>query len=298
MVEIQKRELTGSPGPHLLIIAGVHGDEFEPMACVRRLMHEVSPESLTGKLTLVPVANEAAFELGTRTAEDGLDLARVCPGREDGSITERTAHALSAVIRTADYFIDLHTGGTALTVWPLAGYKLHANLQVRETQRRMARAFNLPLVWGTDPNLEGRTLSVARDANIPAIYAEYLGGGRFEPDGVTAYVEGCLNVMAELGMLDRPRPDSHIEYEVEDERPSAGHMQICNLSPMTGFFEPAVRVGQRVAEGDLLGVVCDLLGGQRREVRISQNGIVLVLRTFCRVSEGDSLGVILEGVDD
>jgi predicted deacylase len=297
VVDIQKTIVTGSSGPHLLILAGVHGDEFEPMACVRRLMREVSPDELTGKLTLVPVANEAAFELGTRTAEDGLDLARVCPGRVDGSITERTAHALSALIRTADFLIDLHTGGTALTVWPLTGYKLHANLEVRETQRRMARAFNLPLVWATDPNLEGRTLSVARDANIPAIYAEYLGGGRVEPEGVTAYVEGCLNVMAELGMLDRPRPESRIEYEVEDHRESAGHMQICNLSPMTGFFEPAVEVGQRVAKGDLLGVVCDVLGEQRCEVRSSQTGIVLVLRTFCRVAEGDSLGVILEGVE-
>lgn len=294
MVEIKRTELSGSPGPHLLIIAGVHGDEFEPMACVRRLMREVDVASLRGKLTLVPVANEAAFALGARTAEDGLDLARTCPGRADGSVTEQTAHALSALIRTADYMIDLHTGGTALTVLPLAGYKLHADLEVRAAQKRMARAFNLPVLWGTDPNLEGRTLSVARDAGIPAIYAEYLGGGRFEPDGVTAYVEGCRNVMAELGMLDRQQPPSRIEYEVEDERPSAGHMQICNLSPMTGFFEPAVRPGQHVRQGDLLGAVCDVLGRERREVRTTQSGVILVLRTFCRVSEGDSLAVVLE----
>ena len=45
----------------------------------------------------------------------------------------------------------------------------------------MARAFNLPLIWGTDASLEGRSLSVARDAAVPAIYAEYLGGGVFSP---------------------------------------------------------------------------------------------------------------------
>jgi hypothetical protein len=37
-----------------------------------------------------------------------------------------------------------------------------------------------------------------------------------------------------------------------------------------------------------------VLGGQRVEVRTSQSGILLVLRTFCRVHEGDSLGVVLE----
>jgi predicted deacylase len=295
LIEIHRRVIASStPGPHLLITGGVHGDEFEPMACVRRLMSEIEPSRLRGKVTLVPVANEAAFALGMRTAEDGLDLARTCPGRPDGSITERTAHALSTLIRTADDYIDLHTGGTALTVLPLTGYKLHADLRVRDVQRRMARAFNLPIVWGTDPKLEGRTLSVARDAGIPAIYAEYLGGGRFEPDGVNAYVEGCLNVMGELDMLDRPRPESRIEYEVADDRPSAGHMQICHLAPRGGFFEPAVRLGQRVRAGDVLGVVTDVLGGQRVEVRTSQSGILLVLRTFCRVHEGDSLGVVLE----
>ena len=82
------------PGPHLLITGGVHGDEFEPMAAVRLLIRRVCPESLRGRLTLVPVVNEPAFRRGQRTAEDGLDLARTCPGRPDGSVTERIAHAL------------------------------------------------------------------------------------------------------------------------------------------------------------------------------------------------------------
>jgi predicted deacylase len=296
LIEIQRRVIASSThGPHLLITGGVHGDEFEPMACIRRLLRELSPgDLLRGRVTLAPVVNEAAFARGQRTAADGLDLARTCPGKPDGSITEQTAHAVSALIRTADYYIDLHTGGTGLTVLPLAGYTLHADPRVREMQRGMARAFNLPVVWGTDPNLHGRTLSVARDAGVPAIYAEYLGGGRYSPEGVDAYVEGCLNVMQQLGMLDRPPPLSRIEHQAEDDRPSAGHMQICHLAPQAGFFEPRVRLGDRVRAGDLWGVVSGPLGDDAVDVRTLQNGIVLVLRTFCLVSEGDSLGVVLE----
>ena len=36
--------------------------------------------ALRGRLTLIPLVNEAAYQLGRRTAEDGLDLARTCPG--------------------------------------------------------------------------------------------------------------------------------------------------------------------------------------------------------------------------
>ena len=47
--------------------------------------------------------------------DDQLDLARTCPGRSDGSVTEQTAWALSESIRSADFYIDLHTGGTELS---------------------------------------------------------------------------------------------------------------------------------------------------------------------------------------
>lgn len=294
-MEIQSRQIIGnSDGPHLLIIGGVHGDEFEPMAAIRRLIREVDSKQLCGRLTLVPVANQAAFLCGTRTAEDGLDLARTCPGKADGSITEQTAHALSELIRTADFFIDLHTGGTTMSVLPLTGYKLVPDEAVREQQRRMAHAFNLPLVWGTDYRLEGRTLSVARDADIPAIYAEYLGSGLCDPAGINAYVEGCLNVMAELDMIDRERPASRVEHAVDDFRESAGHMQIRNPSPITGFFEPHVELGQSIKAGDALGTVSDVLGDKVITARSQETGTVIVLRTFSRVHARDTLAVILE----
>jgi predicted deacylase len=294
-MELQRREIVGSrPGPHLLVTGGVHGDEYEPMVALRRLASLIDPATLRGRVTLVPVVNEPAFRLGQRTAEDSLDLARTCPGRADGSVTERIAHAVSALILSADYFIDLHTGGIRLRVLPLTGYVLHPDPGVLEKQRSMARAFNLPVVWGTEPGLHGRTLSVARDAEVPAIYAEYFGGVPLNPDGVTAYVEGCLNVLGCLEMIDRDPPPSRIAHVVEDPRPNSGHMQICNLSPRDGFFEPAVALGDRVKVGDLLGCVSDPLGADPVEVRTQQEGLVLVLRAVSSVIKGDSLGVILE----
>lgn len=281
-------------GPHLLITGGVHGDEFEPMVAIRRLMTLSELQTIRGRLTLVPVVNEAALARGSRVAEDGLDLARTCPGRPDGSITERTAHALAELIRAADYYIDLHTGGLALSIWPLVGYMLHPRADVLARQRAMARAFNLPVVWGTDPSLEGRSLSVARDANVPAIYAEFLGGGRLSEAGVQAYVAGCLNVLASLGMLDRVPPASDVEFEIEDARPDSGHLQRHHPSPAEGCFEPTVVLGQLVAAGELLGRLVDPLGRGPRDIRAEQSGRVLVLRTFPAVKQGDSLAVILE----
>jgi predicted deacylase len=288
-------------GPHVLIVAGVHGDEFEPMAAVRRLASELErrgERAIEGRVTLVPVVNEAAFAAAERTAGDGLDLARTCPGRPDGSITEQTADALARLIRTADYLVDLHTGGLRLQVYPLAGYMLVPDRAVLERQRRMARAFGLPIVWGTDPSLEGRSLSVARDAGVPAIYAEFLGGsGGLDPRGVRAYVRGCLAVLAELGLLDGgpSRSDSRpAPIIVEDPRSNSGYLQIQHPSPCPGFFEPAVRPGQPVRQGDLLGTVSDPIGRTPVPIAADRAGVVLVLRALPSVAPGDSLAVVLE----
>ena len=285
--------------PHLLITGAVHGDEFEPIAAIHRLITLFKERSeqtaaLRGTVTLIPIVNESAFVRGHRCAEDGMDLARTCPGRPDGSITERIAWSLSESIRAANFYVDLHTGGTELSVLPLSGYMMHANPAVLEMQRRMARAFNLPIVWGTAANLDGRSLSVARDANIPAIYCEYLGAATCHRAGVDAYVDGCLNVMSELGMLDRRSIPNRVEHVVENPEPNSGHMQVCNPSPITGYFESHVKLGQTIFHGDLLGVVYPLEGGPPAPIRSEQTGLALVLRTFPRVRSGESVGVILE----
>jgi predicted deacylase len=286
---------TAGDGPHLLITAGVHGDEFEPIVTVRRLIKSLKPDELKGRVTLVPIVNEPAFRRGARVAEDGLDLARTCPGRADGSITERIADALSTLIRTADYYIDLHTGGTLFELIPLSGYVLHTNPEVLAVQKRMATAFNLPLIWGTSPNLNGRSLSVARDANIPAIYTEHGGGGTCDAEKVEDTVAGCSNVLAELGMLRNPhRWTSCVKHVVHDDRLNSGHMQLNHPSPASGYFQPALKLGEIVEAGQPLGEIIDMLGDAPVSVAAVNSGMVAVLRTFPSVSKGDALATIIE----
>jgi len=282
-------------GPRLLVTGGVHGDEFEPILAIRRLLRLFDGDDplVSGSVVFVPVVNEDAFLRGHRCASDGLDLARTCPGRHDGSLTERTAAALSDLIRSATHYIDLHTGGTELSVFPLAGYNLVDRPEVLERQRRMARAFNLPVIWGTAANLEGRSLSVARDAGVAAIYCEYLGSATRSRDGVDAYFDGVLNVMADLGMIHRSAPANRVEQIVEDARPGSGHMQVCHPAPMDGCFEPASMLGDRIEKGQPLGHVLDFTGEVSLPVSAEESGRLIVLRTFPRVRKGDSVGVIL-----
>jgi predicted deacylase len=181
-----------------------------------------------------------------------------------------------------------------MRVSPMTGYVLHRDAKVLDAQRHMARAFNLPIVWGTSPDLDGRTLSIAREAGIPAMYTEWQGSGECDREGVDAEYEGCLNVLGQLGMIVREAPPSRIKHVFEDDREQSGHMQINYPSPMAGFFEPSVELEQFVKAGDPLGIVTDFLGERTETVLLTQTGIVLTLRTFNCVHEGDCLGVIID----
>jgi uncharacterized protein len=282
----------------MLITGGVHGDEFEPMAAVRRLALHLKTEILTGTVVLVPVVNEAAFQRGNRTAEDDLDLARVCPGDPHGSPTERVAHELSKLIRKADFYIDLHTGGTACCILPLAGYTNHADQLLREKQRQMAHAFNLPLVWAADPTLNGRSLSVARDTNVPAIYVEHHGAATCDPDGVEAMVDGCLNVLAHVGMLTRSLPPSRVEHDIRETGPDTGYFQGSHLAPCGGFFETSVALGDHVQAGESIGRIVDPVGQRPVEVTAETTGMVICIRTFSSIKKGDHLCYLVETEDN
>jgi predicted deacylase len=292
MIHLTAKTIGRGDGPHLLITAGVHGDEFEPMIAVRRLIRELGRRIVRGRISLVPVVNQGAFRLGRRTAADGLDLARTCPGSDDGSITQQTAAALTRLIRSADYYVDLHTGGALLRILPLAGYMLHSDGHVLAHQRRMVGAFNLPICWGTSAGLEGRSLSVARDAAVPAIYAEYGGGGE-DPAVVEAYVSGCLGVAGALGLIEFEAAASRVAHVVEDDRPGSGHLQVEHPAPSAGFFEPSVELGQMVDRGQPLGAVIDELGEQAISIPASQSGLVFFLRAVASVQPGDALAGVM-----
>jgi len=297
------------PGLRLLVLGGIHGDEYLPMLAVREWIlrfrkDERLRSSLRGTVTLVPVANPPAFAAGTRCGPDGRDLARTFPGRPEGGSSERIAYRLAGLIESADALVDLHTGGTELCVEPLAGYLLHPDLSVRNRQEEMARAFDLPLVWATPPDLEGRTLSVARDVGVPAIYVEYLGAhreraeieagamSRDSPDH--PLVTGCGNVMRHLDILPGGEPDGDDPVVLKDHRPQSGHMQADHPAPVAGFLRPLVELGQRVDEGRPLAAIGEATSEGETVVLAERSGIVIVQRAVPRVGVGDSVAVVAE----
>jgi len=285
-----------TPGPTLVVTASVHGDEYEGVEAIPQVFQQVEPAQVRGKLVMAPVCNMPAYEAATRSSPlDGLNLARVFPGDPKGTVTQCIAHWIrEKLLRHADFYIDLHSGGVAYNIPTLIGY-VHDDGELGQRSQAGARAFGAPVLWGHPlPVAPGRTVSAATDLGVPWLYTEAPGGGYARPDDVACFVQGVINVMRWLEMLDgapQPRPMTHHLF-------GDGNLDQVIDATAAGFFRAEVNLLDPVTAGQRLGVVRDLFGQVVQEVTADQDGVVIMLRRFHRVHVGDGLAQITNVMRD
>ncbi len=286
-------------GPRVLVLAGVHGNEYEPMLAALEIIDELPQMLTSGSVTIVPMVNTTAYMVSSRYGEDGLDLARICPGKPEGSASEKNAFEVSTLIKASDYLIDMHTGGLAHHIHPMAGFMLHPSGKILDKQRALALACNMPVIWGTDHHPNGRTLSVARDANVPAIYLEYGGGSGIRKKVVKTYKEGFINMLKYLKMAEGEVEitTSEKRFWVEDPRPDSGYFQGKMPAPCEGIFVCEKTTGEPIKNGELFGKIIDPFTGGSTAILADIEGIVLSVRVAVHVKKGDALGSILPIVE-
>lgn len=71
-------------GPTVLVLAGNHGDEYEGQMAAMRLLQELAPDQVSGRVIVVPVLSPTASKANTRNWPSGANFNRSFPGRPDG----------------------------------------------------------------------------------------------------------------------------------------------------------------------------------------------------------------------
>jgi predicted deacylase len=253
-------ELTGGQdGPRLTVLAGVHGCEYAPMAAVRRWTKALAGRELRGSVRAVPVLNLPAFRARTPflVPDDGKNLNRCFPGNPEGTLADRLAHAaFTELIEGSDALVDVHAGDLVEALEPFALYDAGpAEAKALE----LATAYGLGYVIRQEPGpgraVGGTTSTAAAEIGIPAIIAEAGGCGLVQAAAVDAHVRGLDQVLAVLGMTNGPVA-----------APAAAQVRLGRFlwlrSTSEGWWEPAVRPGEQVAEGQVLGTVSSLDGAE------------------------------------
>jgi len=281
------------PGPVLALVAGTHGSEVAPVLALHRVRRDVNPAELRGTLILVHIANLPSYLRRTiyYNPWDGKNLNRVYPGKPDGTVTERIAHAITTeVIARADYLVDMHSGDgnenlLAYNYWNKLGLDARADSIGRE----MAQAWgNYGIVVDTarprDPAASVYTQNTAHLRGKPSITTENGFLGTPDAEMIQRNYEGAFRLLRYLRMLDGP-----VEL---NERPVWFVRTQVMTSPATGAWHPAVEVGQYVAEGGLLGYVTDFFGDRIAEVRAPFAGVAMYVVETPAMSQGEPVSMV------
>jgi uncharacterized protein len=290
---LEIHEISGAAaGPVLAVLGGVHGDELEGVTAARLLLRhlqDAGPSGLRGTVRVVPVSNPPAFAARQRSSPvDGANLARVFPGRPDGSVTERIASVITEqVIAGADLLIDLHSAGAAYEMPVFAGYVVDAAAGQRA--RAACVAFGAPILWEHVGSNPGRSMSAADALGVPSIYVEGSGGGGLIGSDLDIYFHGLLRVMHWLGMTDTaPGPTAPpILLTGADGNTDASFP--CSVA---GFCVTRVRSGAPVAAGTPLADILDADGRVAEQIRSQQEGTVMMLRRAAEVKPGDGIAML------
>jgi predicted deacylase len=276
------------PGPVLALTAGIHGYEYPPILALQRL----KVKKLAGTLIMVHIANMPSF-LG-RTVYfsplDGKNLNRVFPGREDGTESERIAHAITTqVIDKCDYLLDLHCGDGNESLRP------YVYQTVTGDETFDARIAELVANFGFDhividknrPKDAAQSVYCSNTAIMrgkPAMTVESGFLGRTSAKSTRAIVDGVESVMRYLKMIEgRPKPVKKPVY--------LEPVEVLN-SPATGILYPHVERDAMVKKGAVLAHITDFFGKKIADVKAPFAGVVLYIVATPPITEGQPVGCV------
>ena len=251
-----------NPGQTLCLTAAVHGDELNGIETVRRVMHQLDVEKLTGTVIGVPIVNLQGFQRHSRYLPDRRDLNRFFPGNTEGSSASRMAYSFfHEVIMHCDGLVDLHTGSFHRTNLPQLRADLHNPDVVALTE-----GFGSTVILHSG-GAEGTLRHAAVAAGIPAVTLEAGEPMRVHNEHVEHSVKGIFTLLDTLGMYNRrslwgnPEP---VYYTATWLRSDVG-----------GILSSQARLGRRVKAGDLLGTVTDPITNEVSEVRSPHDGRII-----------------------
>jgi predicted deacylase len=275
----------GKGGQTIGIVAGIHGNEPESLFIIRELLARLHGIALDKKVKILPGANPFGLMNNTREAAfDALDLNRSFPGKADGTLTERIAHAIFQEFSSCQIVIDIHSivnhgnymGAEIITKGPLLDNLADLN-----------RLLAPPAIWRA---IEGDKFNPTLDSTLLAagVSATFIEVPRLEylnKETMDMIVEGLLRIIKNTGPvapLKKPIP------VIANERRY--------FSDYGGIYTPVAKPMDTVSKNQLIGIITDLQDFKDRPLMSKWSGVLTVQSSRKVLKTGDKVYVVGEKI--
>jgi len=270
------------PGPVVWVEAAAHGDEYGGPRALQDVLKSLDPAQMSGSVVAVMITNVPAMRGLQRVnpnLDDLSDFGDVFPGR-DRFATERIAAAVSREVqRVADCFVDLHTGGDRFQQHPFVMYTVAGKVPA-DRYDALARGFGVPTLWRDEKKVFANdATTVFAEGGIPAFLVEVGGGQPLEASDIRLQSDAVRSLLRTMGVLPGGAPAPSPRTVI------TGYRIVTNAKG--GFFEAAVKPGDRVREGTVLGRIFDAYGDVAETLTApASTDIVLGVSTYPAAATG------------
>ncbi len=267
-----------NPGPTILILGGVHGDEINGIEIVNQMIFDKEFENLEfGTVIAIPLLNVFGFNNFSRDVPDGKDVNRSFPGSSSGSLASRVANTITKkILPYVDYAVDCHTGGSSRYNHPQIRVA-----KIEEKAMEMAKAFGAPytIISATIPNSFRR---ITKERGIPTVVYEAGESIRLCGLSIQKGKEGIRRVLEYLG------------YKIGDpsqETPSTTLIPKSTWIRATqaGIFTWSKSSGHYVQKGEPIGTIKNPYGTKHITVFSKHDGHIIGHNNASVVNQGDAL---------
>lgn len=252
-------------GKKVHIQSGMHGGEIT-FWVQHRLYNYLKQNLKAGEVVFVPCANPASWDqrsyfytFGKFDLYDGKDCNSHFPGKADGSLHERIAHALCTLAKDCDLGLDLHTARNSVPYC----------IFTKEDYLPLVKAVGLQYNFLDDSEPSGSFDAAMDPLEIDNLCIECGSHDEYNAAKIDEVFEGILRLLANLGMIDKGLTSTvaHDSFYFRD------HKKI--LTKDSGFVRYDTALGAPFKKGDTLFTLhpSSALGVELPEIA-SEDGVV------------------------
>ena len=293
---VRKNVISNGKGrKRFCIVTGTHGDELEgQMVCyeMARLVQQ-HIDCLDGTVEIYPALNP----LGIDTIQRGipnfdLDMNRIFPGNEHGTMAEQAAYRICEDLKGADMVIDIHSSNLYLRETP----QVRINVLNEAELVPQARHLGVDFVWVHDAAtvLEATLAHSLNSTGTPCLGVEMGVGQRINHRMCSHLVKGLFNLMREMGMWKGETALTDIETGplLEPIVCKGDRVTFLNAE-RSGVFLTDLRTGRIVQAGQSIGRIVNPLTGEVLSKVVSPvEGFLFTIRAYPIVYEGSLMARI------
>ncbi|MCR5568454.1 MAG: succinylglutamate desuccinylase/aspartoacylase family protein [Paludibacteraceae bacterium] len=287
---VKKNVLTnGKGGKRICIVTGTHGDELEgQMVCyeVCKTIRE-NIDLLDGTVEIYPALNPLGIDSLQRGFPNfDLDMNRIFPGNQKGTMVEQAAYRITEDLKGADMVIDIHSSNLYLRECP----QVRINVLHEEWLVPYAKMLDVDFIWVHDAAtvLESTLAYSLNSTGTPCLVVELGVGQRINDHMCAQLTDGVFNLLAHMGVWkgqNNALPSKPIICKGD-------RVDFLNAAD-SGVFLTEQKTGTVVESGQKLGAIVDPLTGTILSEVISPcQGYLFTIRAYPIVYEGSLMARI------